>query len=1121
MSAPNTNTVCVNKYRTSSDTFISITGSGSSNIIESSNSWLEYRDVLNLYQFNGFLNEEAGLALKLNNPSEKDYYINYGMDTSLGLDNIQLFNKNKQYLKLKQFKPQNIGYPVLYKQDEAWASYDVTTGMNSKKVFSYAVNVIEKLFIDGLIFTGTGVEFDSTSGILQSISAEKLPEIFTGTDYYLSNYQTICAATADCASLQSENPQPKILCWTGKDTESSDFKNWLETNFSGLANDEDIRKDAETSLTTLVTKSVTQNFIIKTGYILYNSWVSGDSITWNLYGYDYLNVYKDYHLNNLPLYPNTGFTIKYLNDWNSIESLTNKLNEKLKNINYPVWYPYECLRKTPVGIYISGGLMEFSRESTGSPDYNNRINYVSLHSLPVIQTGETLLSDNVYNLDINLIEDRKIIKINSYSGYSYLLPDIIQLEGYDTLTEEWKILDRREGLVNIFQATGSDGAPLFKRRYRSLYPRLDNPAIPRSALPSSTTEEEEDPLTNYLKDLSTGCNLQTLLQFSRVLVKDMGKLCPPNVTTQDVSFVYPANCPSFIISGGKKINVVPGYWCPDASKDVDGGNGEEIPPESDGSGGSGSGITPIIKGEYTILRAGWNLSGENGLNAINAEYDQYRVKLINFSGSNLTGFLPKNNFIVDNINLFGLKDSPIESHSAGKQCLIGADYYIDVFGNVPIKMTGIYNYTITPKMNGYFEFNQTPFIRKIEDVERPIKFNKVSGKITSEYATGYLSLKITGSGQMSYTNDDYYFYDTLLREISFEKTIVGNLYGSGYLSGKATALKQSVINKELLVGGKFATVVAYETITKNGYFSGQLDNVQYKAYDLVGLYKITGTVSGLSQSGFANINKLVSGASDYIENKPYHPIPTGYKNATGFIFLDTEKLTDLDIISINNQEITYHNDNISYLPPIFFDTAEVLIDTINNDPSLFSITASGDGNTIYLSSLVSGSAGNNIKLTKSSANSAAIILNGNSLSGGLDHYSFLDKPTFVNIFDNYYFSGIVNKTLVATGFYTGSNYGYISGPINSFRGFRNFANIWKIKTGIRSNNLISLNEVNNSYKSSGYFGSNQIHNLIFNLSYLNNKELSDQNNIDVIDIKVENLNDLENSGVYFRISGAI
>jgi hypothetical protein len=1112
MSDSNINTGCLSKYFTSSDTYISITGSGSTDIIAASNSWNEYENLLlNQYNFIGNYTGEAGLVLSLNEIDEKDYYVNYRINKLLN-NNFDLFNKNKQYLKIKQFKPKNIGYPVLYKEDEAWASYDVTTGANSKSVFSYAINLVEKMVLDGLIFTGSGSEYDTSSGILNLLREKEPPQIFTGIDSYFSNYQTICKATVDCGDQNNKDPEPKVFCWTGMDTNGTDFDNWLEKQLSGLRDEALPRQDSETSLEYLTTRSVSQYFLVKTGYILYNSWVSGDSLSWNLYDYDYINVYKNYHLNNLPPFPNTGFTLKYLIDWNSITTLVDKLNEKLETINYPVWYPYQCLRDTSTGIYITGGLMKFYRENTGSAEYDNRINFTSLHTLPEIITGDINLSQNVYNFKLSLQEDREQAIIQKYSGYSYLLPDTIQLEGYNLQNQEWTILDSRTGLLELFEQE-DNGEPLIERRYRSVFPELDNPSITNEELYPPPEPEEED-LLKDLENLKADCSL---LSFSRRLVKKTKPLCPSQIQSQEITFVHPSNCPSFIISGGKKVNVDNRYWCRQDSSDDGKGIGEERGDE--GGGGGGSGITkPIPKGIYTIIRTGWNLTGVNGLNSINTEYDKYRVKLINFRGNNFEGHIPKNNFLVENINLFGIKDAPIEPHFAGSQCLLGANYYIDVVGEIPIAITGKYNYTITPQMSGYYQFNQTPFVRKIEENEKAIKFNKISGRIISESGTGYLTLTLTGSGLMSYSNDDYYFYDPINQEVYFEEKIIGNLYGSGYLSGQATTIKQSVINKELLVGGRFSTNVSYATITKNDYFSGVLENIPYTAYDLTGLYKITGIVTGTSASGYLNINKLVSGNPDYIQNQPYYPFPTGFRNATGFLIIDFNNIKDFDYLSINNQEIFFNNDNISYLAPIYFNTSEVLIDTINDNPLLFLVKAySGNNNIIYLDSLLSGESGNNIRLYSSNLNS--ILFNGNYLTSGKNYYPSLTKPSFININDDYYFSGILNKQVGATGFYIDYNYGYLTGIINTFKGFRHFYNIWNISTGLALDSLVSFKNIDNNYINSGIFSKDKINNLIFNIGYSNNKKIATEDNLDLVEIKINDLNNINNSGIYFRISG--
>lgn len=1124
---------CINNYFTSSDTYINITGSGSTSFIEKSDSWREYYNLYSGYNFTGFKNEEAGVILKFNEVSGKDYFVNYTVNTKIS----ESKNKTKQHIKIKQFPPINEGYPVQFSYDEAWASYNVTSGMNSKRVFSYAVDIQEELLYDGYLFTGTGVEFTTKTGLLDLYKRSASPQLITGFTGILNQYQIICELSTDCGE-GPEEPLPKVLCWTGKYTTGTDFDRWIDAELSGLADQRYIPPDAPISLGYLTGASVKQYFSVSTGHLLYNSWIKGDSISWNLYNFDYTGTYKKYHLNNLPTYPTTGFTLVYPEDWTSIDSLVNKLNQKLNEpMSYPVWYPYDCLSGTASGIYISGALMRFWKniDVTGIGEYNNRIDFVSLRTLPQVKVtsefkgaqGNTSGESSVqggYLLNISLRSDRDV---PWYSGYSYLLPDAVQLEGFDKQTLNWKVLDKRTNLFSQLRIKEETKPGYISRIKRSVIPnRIDDAFI------GSLAPEEELNLEDLFSNTSGQCSMTTLLEFNRTLVKlNKNRLCPPALQSQEVKFVYPDNCPPYIMSGNKKILTDNKYWCNQGPPEKDDkGEGDKEEKGEDKSG------PDLPQGTLTFIRTGWNLTGQNGINALYDEYDQYRLRLIHFRNESITGYLPKNYFIIENINLYSLTGSGLSEHVAESQCILNSDYIVDVGAIVPIKITGYYNYTITPAQSGKFQFNQTPFLRKIEDFERSVRFNRQSGYIISDSGTGFLSLRLLGSGLMSYSTSDYYFYDPTSREMTFEKQLSKTLVGSGYLSGKATVIKQSVINKELMAGGRLSQTIGYFESTTSGYFSGQLNNVKYKAYDLTGYYEITGVTTGLSESGFLKINKSISGYPSYtsrsennsiIYDYPYYPVPTGYTNATGFININYNNLQNFDILSINNSEIIYNSDSDNYLAPIFFDDTEMLLYIINNNSGSFLVSAQtgSNQNIVYLNSLISGESGNSIKLSIS--NNQAALFNGISLSGGKNYYPLLEKPTSVNINSDVYFTSNLVKSIPATGFYTDISTGYLTGLIKTYLGDRDFNGIWNLKTGLSEYRLIDF-DLNNFIESGVYkheqvYADERINNLIFYIIYKNNKNYASLDNPDIAELTIKDLYNTGVSGmnIMFRITGII
>ena len=151
-------------------------------------------------------------------------------------------------------------------------------------------------------------------------------------------------------------------------------------------------------------------------------------------------------MGNSPTYPNTGFSLTFPNDFSNIDSLVDKLNLELSGISYPVWYPYDCLKGEASGIYITGGLMSFYKDTgiLSGLNYNNIIKFESLRNYP-----------KGFNLSLNLVNRDEFvanyIASDIKKGFSYLIPDVIELQGFTTGingSSGWVILDRQSGLYH-------------------------------------------------------------------------------------------------------------------------------------------------------------------------------------------------------------------------------------------------------------------------------------------------------------------------------------------------------------------------------------------------------------------------------------------------------------------------------------------------------------------------------------------------------------------------------------------------------------------------------------------------------------------------------------------------
>jgi hypothetical protein len=262
-------------------------------------------------------------------------------------------------------------------------------------------------------------------------------------------------------------------------------------------------------------------------------------------------------------------------------------------------------------------------------------------------------------------------------------------------------------------------------------------------------------------------------------------------------------------------------------------------------------------------------------------------------------------------------------------------------------------------------------------------------------------------------------------------------------------------------------------------------------------------------------------------NIPYYPTPTGFINATGSISFDINQLNNFDFISINNNEIFYHNNPNEFAPPLFFGSTGVFINIINENSITYGVNLRLDNNLILISSILDGDIGNNISL---SSNNPNIYFNNNNLIGGQNLYSILNKPLYPLNINNInlvspLFSGMRFDKFYVTGFYTIFAQGaFLNGNINSFVGVRDYKNIWNISTGsVIRKDLVDF-KINNYFNNNSYFHNISLgtSSIPINLQISYNNSLSVPNNIDIAELTIKDLNaPTQNTltGIIFRITG--
>jgi hypothetical protein len=1113
--------------------------------IASNESWLEYQTRFSGYNLSGFDSQEAGLILSLDDSTfiknQNKFHINYGVNNASPLPAYY----NKQLIKIRPQQPVNNGYLSYFSNDQAWATYDVSTGMitgklTSNNVFSYAIDIVVSGVLSGnFIYTGE-TDISTETGRAFVYNSEKTPILYienfnTLSVFNFNGVQNFCKETQECE--ESPEPELKDFCFTGDLGDTGAFQKFLLDVALQANTTEIIRPNIENSLVTISGDTIKYNNLIFSGYLLYNGWSSGDSIDWSLYNFDFVKLYSEFHKGNLPPYPNTGFKLYYPNDFDSLDSLVDKLNEKIDIFaTYPIWYPYECLKDSESGIFLTGKLMEFFKNtgSTGElpmSHFNNRIDFISSRSFPQLQNQEAFS----YKFSVSSQERSKV---NFFSGFNYLIPSNLQLEGFNKTTQEWEVLDSRNNLSGDFAKLER-----IKRSIESL----------SNSLPQEGEEEEEKPLTEeeLPQESGTICKEVILIEQQRVVSFNENPLCPPQISFKDLIVTVPKEeCKKFVID--KNGNLVQqksnAELCAEDGSDNGSGGSDEKGGDG-GGGGAGEGSSPI--GDYYVIRTGWNLNAKNLNNQsynseeigfdINKVYDKYKVSLSGFFSYPERSLLQKDSFFVQQVNLYTLDTTGLTTHSADPLCTIGADYVIDVEGIFPIEIDGFWNYNLVPEESGIYRFFKTPFVREIEDSEREVVFNKVTGRIVSPSGTGFLTTSGFGVVNSSYTNSDYYFYNPTTQSVYFTESLTGIITGSGVLSGEKLVVKQSVINQELLRGGRLSnSTQKYHEITSDGTFNSTLENVEYVKYDVLGFYPLTGTIIGNTVNGELNINNTIivtgSGVNDIYA---YYPVPTGFTFSEVSFATDYNNLKNFETLTINGNTIIYHDSPSQYPAPNYFNTDSVLISIINESSGVFLCTGILENPNIRLNSTIEGTSGN-IDIT---SNSIGIeILNYIS---GKDLYPRLYKIvtetgftpiseefpelggeyTFNRVIKDPVMTGNLSQLILGTGFYYSSaGSGDITGEVLTFTGSRSFFDVWDIATGNLRRSSVSFLENSfisgTSYIKNTSFGKNPT-NVNLRAFYLNYLNISNEETSDVADLIIKDLNtpNLLDSGVIFRLNG--
>jgi len=1046
------------------DLEISVYNSG--NLIDYNDDWINS----NFYSYikNNFITGSKE-NLKLSDSSPFGLYHVDGTDKN-NFD-IQIRNKSANSIESTNVKVllslNKDDYPI-YSQyheptKEAWAIYDVRSGTNSKNVISFAIDIAS-----GYVNTGKRI-FNNSSG--------SLPEInYTGTDIRQQTI-TYCIAQNSCSQDESKVPQDISVCWTGAEPPNEEYDIFLSGVLKKFASSPYTPYDPPNPFV-LQTGSVPAFFQYWSGEITYNGMQSGDSVKFDLYPFDYTGLYQQYFSSN-PIYPTTGFTLTCFEDFTNIDGLVSGLNSRLSGISYPVWYPYDCVSGSGMqGIYVDGPILK-AYKITGQSGTSNIVAFESLRN----NTG--------FKLSLDLAYPR-----NQQESYKdtvvFLKPLTIELQGSND----------KSSWTNLYSISGIDWTQIQPTRIEitGLQSGIDN-----SLFDNQQNNDNQGDQADVMAQLSTGFEtLYTFTQSGAIRYKD--KLCPPTYYERSVDII--------------KLTGVPFGTILDAKSCFP----KDMPDQGSGSGNkdnqnpnSGS---PQEPARYIdLLRTGWNLdSSYVGQPVTGIDYNYYRVYFNGLEATAKWNEEVANNFIVKNINLYGCNTIDIGTHTGAPMCAIGASYSGKIMGLAPVPLTGLLIDNIEPSDSGVYVLDNALAMMKINGYQSGdlIKLNHKSGRILSNFGSGFLTDRITGSGCFTTGVTDW-FYDTSTNNISFNKDFSNCFNGSGKIDINYTRIIPSYVNQLLAYGG-FLNQTFSVSITTGVLFTGLIATLLPMG-GVTGLYNYIGSGTGYAESGYyqltTGINYNVSGLglySDWVAGGV-----TGYNNAIGWI--DYNSPSTFDYISINGKTVSYSSDTLNYQSPDYYSSSGDLIDTINSYPLDFNVSASVVNGKIKLSSLLSGADGNLIELSAGLGDNTGILyptVESATLTGGANLYRKLYATGF--------YTGALNQIYLSTGYYQANDaVGDLVGMINSYQGERDFSGLWNMVTGnfytgyvdfLNDGKLMSPTTYGNIVGDSGYANGPTK----FDIGILYTNLYGPTNNTDIAKITITGIG--TNSGIIYYLTGA-
>lgn len=582
---------------------------------------------------------------------------------------------------------------IISGQSSGWASFDISTGVNNKKVFAYSISILDKISgvsgVSGLDVTSLDgdISFNypiiNHAGITVQYSGQTRQGYCSTSSLFMGESGSCIVPRAFLDRISDEDPSevclPSGLSSGALRTAIASFiQQQILVNSS--IGEVIAGEDPSTAF-----ENTASNYTVYNGYIRLDNPYSGDAITFNSYDLDpnysgqYYNTYGFY-----PPYPETGVTFTYPTDFTTASGLVNKINSSLYSGDFNLWYPLlDQYSDNPSGYFETGALLQATYIDTGT---------VYIESKRVGAAGK---------YKFTIISGARPQQKTPFNVLKFMLPDRVSLQGANVFGT-WS---------NLHSITGLNWGKL---------------------APTTTTKRFSETITGISGAVALPAQQTTVDSITGAPARQL-------VYTSVISGRTKCGSPYSEAVNFYTINTGLGDSCADLTND-DLTNGlRALLPVTE--------VTGTQMGSHYFLKTGWSFNNST-------EYDYYRVLLSDFKADtrNINQAVI-NEFYLSNIALFGYESGIVLQ--TGDMSILGATYSGMIQGITTGVITGTVSGYANSDTTGRYPFINT-FVTGIPNDNNIVRFQNLSGVATTPF-TGLLNVTLTGTGFYTENVGGYFY----------------------------------------------------------------------------------------------------------------------------------------------------------------------------------------------------------------------------------------------------------------------------------------------------------------------------------------------------------------------------